>query len=138
MNKKSNDIASIERTLKDLIFEVKDMRIQVEALKNPPGTKTEKTPTTAVTQPRSKNKRNKWCWSCGYNNNHTSSGCHQKASGHQNEATTDNMMGSSVLGKKNEWNIGNEWMFGNEWIIENEWIIGNEWIIKTEWIIGNE
>ena len=44
----------------------------------------------------------KYCWSCGVNRTHESTGCINKVDGHQNDATASDMMDSSAFGKRNQ------------------------------------
>ena len=63
-------------------------------------------PNNAGTDKQNKKERkpNQWCWTHGINKSHNSANCNRRAEGHQEKATIDNMMGSTLdgnpIGKK--------------------------------------
>ena len=102
----SNAMRGIEQAIKNLSTDMKDMKNELEEIKRRSNSNSNSSSTTNQTNRnrnnrRNRTKRNKWCWSCGVGA-HDSKACNSRYNGHQEDATVDNMMGSSMFGKRNE------------------------------------
>ena len=100
MAEKFNVLDAVQEKLKDLEAQVKALKKELDKKQNKKGNNN--TNNNSNNNAKTGKRTLKYCWSCGVNRTHDSSGCTNKVEGHQNDATASNMMGSSAFGKRNQ------------------------------------